>query len=593
MSIELYTINNLSGGNIMKPIKSIENSLTRLYLSLKRFPLTVILSASTFAVLIAISEINPRNDTLSKIALVLAIGIPLSLCIKLFFEKREEGNSYKLTSAYFSGALLLVLYYFLLLNNIGMVTITRYTAVSLALYLGFIFIPYLLKKEQFEMYVITIFTGFFITLIYSIVLFSGLSAILFTMDKLLGIIIKGKVYYYTWLFVVFIFALSYFLAGIPHKNQEITPKSYPKLLRILLLYIVMPLLIAYTIILYIYFGKIIVTWRWPMGIVSNLVLWYSVIVTIILFLITPIREKVSFANKFLTFAPKIILPLLIMMFISIGIRINAYGVTENRYFVAILALWVFFIMLYFCFTKKLRNIIIPVTLSIITLISVFGPFSSYSISKMSQNNRLEKILIKNNMIKNEKLQRSTNISIKDREEVVSILDYFNRNHSLRDVKYLPKNLKSDDINKVLGFPDNPSYSSLNKAFNFTRRPSDKNIDIKGYDYLIDMQNINNLRDSSNSALAVSYDYESETIKIKYDNKEVYSENLNSFVKILADKYAAAPNVDGLPTEEMTLVDENQKIKVKIVFLNITGNKNQKTQKVEIKDIDLYLLVNKK
>lgn len=593
MSIELYTINNLSGGNIMKPIKSIENSLTRLYLSLKRFPLTVILSASTFAVLIAISEINPRNDTLSKIALVLAIGIPLSLCIKLFFEKREEGNSYKLTSAYFSGALLLVLYYFLLLNNIGMVTITRYTAVSLALYLGFIFIPYLLKKEQFEMYVITIFTGFFITLIYSIVLFSGLSAILFTMDKLLGIIIKGKVYYYTWLFVVFIFALSYFLAGIPHKNQEITPKSYPKLLRILLLYIVMPLLIAYTIILYIYFGKIIVTWRWPMGIVSNLVLWYSVIVTIILFLITPIREKVSFANKFLTFAPKIILPLLIMMFISIGIRINAYGVTENRYFVAILALWVFFIMLYFCFTKKLRNIIIPVTLSIITLSSVFGPFSSYSISKMSQNNRLEKILIKNNMIKNEKLQRSTNISIKDREEVVSILDYFNRNHSLRDVKYLPKNLKSDDINKVLGFPDNPSYSSLNKAFNFTRRPSDKNIDIKGYDYLIDMQNINNLRDSSNSALAVSYDYESETIKIKYDNKEVYSENLNSFVKILADKYAAAPNVDGLPTEEMTLVDENQKIKVKIVFLNITGNKNQKTQKVEIKDIDLYLLVNKK
>ena len=593
MSIELYTINNLSGGNIMKPIKSIENSLTRLYLSLKRFPLTVILSATTFAVLIAISEINPRNDTLSKIALVLAIGIPLSLCIKLFFEKREEGNSYKLTSAYFSGALLLVLYYFLLLNNIGMVTITRYTAVSLALYLGFIFIPYLLKKEQFEMYVITIFTGFFITLIYSIVLFSGLSAILFTMDKLLGIIIKGKVYYYTWLFVVFIFALSYFLAGIPHKNQEITPKSYPKLLRILLLYIVMPLLIAYTIILYIYFGKIIVTWRWPMGIVSNLVLWYSVIVTIILFLITPIREKVSFANKFLTFAPKIILPLLIMMFISIGIRINAYGVTENRYFVAILALWVFFIMLYFCFTKKLRNIIIPVTLSIITLSSVFGPFSSYSISKMSQNNRLEKILIKNNMIKNEKLQRSTNISIKDREEVVSILDYFNRNHSLRDVKYLPKNLKSDDINKVLGFPDNPSYSSLNKAFNFTRRPSDKNIDIKGYDYLIDMQNINNLRDSSNSALAVSYDYESETIKIKYDNKEVYSENLNSFVKILADKYAAAPNVDGLPTEEMTLVDENQKIKVKIVFLNITGNKNQKTQKVEIKDIDLYLLVNKK
>jgi len=201
----------------MKLIESIKNLLTRLYLSLKRFPLTIILSASTCAVFIAISEINPIQDTLNKIALVLALGIPLSLCVKLLFEKREEKKFYRIVIGYFSGCLLLILYYFLFLNNMGMVTTTRYTAVSLALYLGFLFIPYILNKEQFEMYVITIITGFFTTLIYSIVLFSGLSAILFTIDKLLGIIIKGKVYYYTWLFVVFIFALSYFHS---HENTN-------------------------------------------------------------------------------------------------------------------------------------------------------------------------------------------------------------------------------------------------------------------------------------------------------------------------------------------------------------------------------------
>lgn len=591
ISIELYIINNLSGGNIMKLIKSIENVSNRLYLSLKRFPLTVLLSASTLALLIAISEINPISNNLSKITLVLALGIPLSLCIKLFFETREEENSYRITIGYLSGGLALILYYFLFLKNMEMIAITRYTAVSLTLYLGFLFTPYLIKKEQFEMYVITIFTGFFITLIYSIVLFSGLSAILFTIDKLLGIIIKGKVYYYTWLFVVFVFALSYFIAGIPHKNQEITSKSYPKLFRILLLYIIMPLLTVYTVILYIYFGKVILTWRWPIGIVSNLVLWYALIVTSILFFITPIREDLSFVNKFLKFAPKIILPLLIMMFISIGIRINAYGVTENRYFVVVLALWVFFIMLYFCFAKKLRNIIIPVTLSIITIISVFGPLSSYSISKMSQNNRLQKILMKNNMIKDEKLQSSTKISIVDREEVASILNYFNRYHSLRDIKYLPENFKLDDANKVLGLSGNLSYSSLDRHFDFTRELSDKNIDIKGYDYLIDMKSINNVQGSSNNDLDVSYDSKSETIKINYANKEVYSKNLNSFVMELADKYADESNADGLPAEEMTLFDENQKIKVKIVFLNISLDKKLATQKVDINNVDLYLLVN--
>ena len=101
--------------------------------------------------------------------------------------------------------------------------------------------------------------------------------------------------------------------------------------------------------------------------------------------------------------PKVILPLIVMMFISIGIRINAYGVTENRYFVVALGIWVFIVMIYFSTIKKLRNIILPISLSVITFISVFGPFSSYSISKYSQNKRVTNLFVKNNMIKDNKV----------------------------------------------------------------------------------------------------------------------------------------------------------------------------------------------
>lgn len=575
----------------MNLIKSIKNIITSLYLSLKRFPLTILLSASTCVMLISISEINPSKDTLSKIAMVLALGIPLSLCIKLFFEKRNDEGSFKLLIGYLCGIIILILYYFLFMKDMGMVSTSRYIAVSLTLYLGFLYIPYLIKREQFEMYVITIFTGFFTTLIYSIVLFSGLSAILFTIDKLLGITILGKAYYYTWLFVIFIFALSYFLAGIPLKNVQITPKSYPKLLRILLLYIVMPLLTVYTIILYIYFGKIMITWQWPIGIVSHLVLWYSVIITILLFFITPIIAEVSFAKKFLKFAPKIILPLLIMMFISIGIRINAYGVTESRYYVVILALWVFCVMLYLSLAKTIRNIIIPITLSIVTLISVFGPLSSYSISKISQNNRLEKILIRNNMIKDGKLESSANVSTADKTEISNKLNYFNNNHSLKDIKYLPKDFKLQDMDKVFGFPlEYPSYGSPDGYFNFMRDQSNKTIDIIGYDYLIDMRSINAGARDSNTSLNVTYDYQSAIIKINYDKKEVYNKNLNSFARTLTDKYGTVSKTDVLSPEEMTLVEENQTIKVKIIFLNVSGSKNQTTDNVDSKGMDFYLLV---
>ena len=194
-----------------------------------------------------------------------------------------------------------------------MVSITRYIAVSLALYLSFLFIPYLPKKEQFEMYLIKVGLGFFITVIYSAVLYLGLAAILLSIDQLLGIHVTEKAYFYTGLFVACVFAPSYFLADIPLKDQRFKQENYSKILRVLLLYIVMPLLTAYTTILYIYFIKIMVLWQWPVGLVSHLVLWYAVIVVVVLFLITPIKDEDKWANMFTLWMPKIILPILIMI----------------------------------------------------------------------------------------------------------------------------------------------------------------------------------------------------------------------------------------------------------------------------------------
>lgn len=571
-------------------IKYFRSILSGLYSSLKRFPMTILFSASVAFVLIIISETNPSKDNLSRIAMILALGIPVSLCIKLIFERKEEKNPYKLAAGYLCGILFLILYYFIFLKDLEMVSTTRFIAVNLALYLCFLFIPYFLKREQFEMYVITVFTGFFITIIYSIVLYGGLSAILFAIDKLLGIRILGKIYYYTWLFVVFIFALAYFLSGIPIKDKELTAKSYPKLLRILLLYIVMPLLTAYTIILYIYFGKIIITKQWPIGLVSHLVLWYSVIVTIVLFFITPIKDESPWQNKFLKFSPKILIPLLIMMFISIGIRINAYGVTEKRYFVVILGLWIFLMMIYFSFIKKYRNIIIPVTLSIVAMISVFGPFSSYSISKLSQNNRFEKLLIKNDMLKNEKIQNSSNISQEDKASVSSILEYFNKNHSLKNVKYLPQNFKLDDMNKVFGFSFvTPNYGAPEGYFTFIVNQPENAVDIRGYDYLFDARAINSGINTLNSPLTASYSYETSVIKVKYKGVEIFNKNLNSFVKNLIEKHGTSPK-NPLSSNEMTLVEENEKVKIKLIFFNISGNTNPSTQTAESKEVEFYMLV---
>lgn len=564
----------------MKLTNAFKNIISVLYKSLKRFPVTILFSTAVAVMLIIINELQPitsQLETLTKITMTFALGIPLSLCIKLFFERKDSGKLSELIGLYITGGLLLLLYYFFLLDQLTMVSITRYTAVSLALYLGFLLIPYLPKKEQFEMYVIKICTGFFITVIYSAVLYLGLAAILLTIDQLLGVHVAGEVYYYTLLFVACVFASSYFLADIPLKDQQFKQEDYSKVLRVLLLYIVMPLLTAYTTILYLYFIKIIVIRQWPVGLVSHLVLWYSIIVTIVLFFITPIKDKNRWANKFSVWMPKIILPLLIMMFISMGIRINAYGVTENRYYVVVLGLWVFGVMLYFSFIKKRANIVLPVTLALIALVSVFGPLSSYSISTLSQNNRLQAILVRNNMLKEGKIQIApADISREDKYEISRKLDYFKNSHSLKDVQHLPENFKIEDMDRVFGFSYENPYSQP-RFYYFVRNQSEDAVDIKEYDYLylFDTRNLDNNTIASNT-IDINYDHESAIIEITYQGNLLYQKDLNLYVKELFDKYEPAEGETLLPPEEMTFVEENEKIKVKFIFLNIAGDSDLST-----------------
>ena len=64
-----------------------------------------------------------------------------------------------------------------------------------------------------------------------------------------------------------------------------------------------------------------------------------------------------------------------MMFVAMGIRVSAYGITENRYFVLAAGLWVTGSMLYLIFAKRPRNVFLPASLALVVVLSVYGPWS--------------------------------------------------------------------------------------------------------------------------------------------------------------------------------------------------------------------------
>ena len=582
----------------MKLLNAIKKLGLGIYTSIKRFPVTLLFSSSVAIMLIIISEITSSigletEELLNRITMVLALGMPLSLIAKVYFEKKDTQNPLKLIVYYAFAIIIQILFYFFLLKDLNMVTSTRFIAVNLAAYLCFLFIPHVLHRKNFELYVINIFTSFLITYLYSAVLYAGLSAILFAIDHLLGIRIQSELYFYTLLIVALVFAPAYFLAYVPKKNKVSTELPYSKILRILLTYIVMPLLTIYTVILYLYFGKIIITMEWPVGLVSHLVLWFSLILTFVLFFITPIQKDLKWTSVFFKWAPRIILPILMMMFVSMGIRVKAYGITENRYYVLVLGLWIFGSMIYLSLAKKRKNILLPISLSIIILISVLGPFSSYSISQYSQSHRLENILVNNDMLNEGKVQVSSkNVSIQDKQSISSILNYFENNHGLDRLDVLPEKFQISDMEETFGFHyEQPQREHFDNYFYYRLDMSSSLMDISEFDYFMDSSRIFEMPQSNDNLLNIQHSPDSNIITINYNN-QIYETDLTDFATQLYEKYGFSQRDNGIPLNEMTFIEENDAYKAKFIIQNLDGEIRD-TEKIIINDLSFYIFITMK
>jgi len=84
---------------------------------------------------------------------------------------------------------------------------------------------------------------------------------------------------------------------------------------------------------------------------------------------------------------------LVMMFLAIFKRIFDYSITPPRYFVVVLGIWLFFSMSYILFSKKFNSKAFPLLAISLILLSVYGPKSSFTVSKKLQENRFVSLFI--------------------------------------------------------------------------------------------------------------------------------------------------------------------------------------------------------
>ncbi len=121
-------------------------------------------------------------------------------------------------------------------------------------------------------------------------------------------------------------------------------------------YIFLPLTLVYMAILYVYGGRILLTWDLPRGGVAWPVMWSVCCVVLFLYAIRPFSalETSALLRKTVRRLPMAMLPLLLLLAVAIGCRVGQYGVTTERLYVVTFTLWSFAAMLYWGLSRSRR-----------------------------------------------------------------------------------------------------------------------------------------------------------------------------------------------------------------------------------------------
>lgn len=231
------------------------------------------------------------------------------------------------------------------------------------------------------------FLRFLLGALYTGILYIGLALALLSLHKLLGADIQDKTYGRLWVILAGGFHPVFFLAGVPRDLEGLEqPQAHPIGLRRFVQFVLFPLVAVYLAILYVYAAKIAVVRHLPNGWLSWPVLILSVIGILACLLNQPIEDDPAFrwAGAFRRWFYRLLLLLTPLLLLALGRRIHDYGLTEGRCLGVILAVWLGATSALFGRTRPPSIKWIPASLSVLSVLSVLGPWNAFALSYRSQ-----------------------------------------------------------------------------------------------------------------------------------------------------------------------------------------------------------------
>ena len=519
----------------MKKIKeNVKKILLHFKSGFERFPITIILAFLHFITGIYIAEVRSfQSDEFVKVNLLLFGSIFITAMFEILYEKYFYKQNRWLVRGIYSAItfVISIIFFVEYLRTNDYYNIYYFTLIPISIVL-FLLIPILRKKENKEKYLQSVFSNFVITGIFVAVLWIGIEIILTTVNYLFfnsGDSLFFRLTTYSFWFITEVFGASLFLSLLKKPDDNLENYEFPFIFNLLIKFVIIPLIIIYTGVLYIYMMKVLISMHLPKGLISHLVLWYTAFSVAVMILITPFTQKDKFFENFKKYFPYFSIPLIFASLFAVFQRTYQYGITENRYYVLISIFWLLFCMI--LYIRKMNITGIFISLIACLVISVYTPLSAKNVSNFSQSQRLKRMLVKYGALKDGKISKITQkLNNSEGSQIYTTIQYISDNSTIAKLNF--KNEKGEvystlgDLEKGLDVKESwkdYSYRSDDEG-NYEERKvityKVKNIenseiisDIAGYDNLIYYRNVYN--DDS-----INQENESEKYKIILKNKTI-------------------------------------------------------------------------
>jgi hypothetical protein len=353
-------------------------------------------------------------------------------------------------------------------------------------------------------------SGFFSGLV-SALFFAGIAICLLAVNYLIVELPSEENWYLITAFFAFIVLFfNMFIALLPRKGQAIT---LPKIFKVLVMYVALPIYGLLLAVLYAYLTKILITWNMPGGQINLFASLASLFY--IFFYLTLGSYDNKFVNFFMKYGGYFMIPILCAQGVAVWIRFDAYGLTVSRWISIIFNLIAsaFIIVSLIKKGKHIKYVILA--FAVICLLSSVGPLNAIDIPIYEQTIRLESILKRNDMFADGKIIPNGNISKEDKRAITSAYEEIIYEDKMPG--YLDEN---SSFYVIFGFERIDEYGNDDQSRHtyVSENAFHDEIDIEGYSKYFVIDAYNN-EDFEIVIDDVSYDIEKQILSIVSDDDD--------------------------------------------------------------------------